>query len=250
MGFVKIISIFKAGILFLGMLLIALFVVIFGIRWWGDSRLNRLFIQIFSKFACAFIGIKKEVIDEEKIYSRRPAILIGNHQSGMDFALIGSLAPSYSVVVGKKEISYLPIIGWYFKIAGNLMIDRSNKEDSHTQMNRLAEILVKRNIVASIFPEGTRNRKSNEELLPFKKGAFHIAFAKGIPIIPVVCSSLRNIAVWERFELGGGKVILKVLDPIETKNVPMSEMNSLIEKVRNQMQAELNVLNEQVKKNA
>lgn len=250
MGLVKIIHVFKAVLLFLVMMLIALLVVIFGIPWWGNPVLNRVFIQIFSRFTCFLLGIKLEKVDEEKIYLKRPAVFIGNHQSGLDFAFIGSISPSYSVVVGKKEIIYLPIIGWYFKVAGNLMIDRSNKKDSHPEINRLANILVEKNYTASIFPEGTRNKNSNDELLPFKKGAFHIAFAKGIPIIPVVCSSLKGIAVWERFELAGGRVIIKVLDPIETKGVPVTEMNSLIEKVRNQMQLELNQLNAQVKNNA
>ena len=154
------------------------------------------------------------------------------------------------MVVGKKEIIFLAIIGWYFKVAGNLLIDRSNNSESHEQIDRLANTLVEKNWTVSIFPEGTRNKKSNEELLPFKKGAFHIAFAKGLPIIPVVCSSLKGIAVWERFELAGGKVLVKILDPIQTKDIPKSEMNAFIANVRSLMQTELNQLNAQVKNNA
>lgn len=37
-----------------------------------------------------------------------------------------------------------------------------------------------------IFPEGTRSKK--EELLPFKKGAFHIAMMNKLPIVPVIIS--------------------------------------------------------------
>lgn len=244
----KFLSILKSVVLFLGMVVIALGVIVFGLPWWGNPVLNRVFIQLFSRFTRVVVGVDLEVIDGQKIRSRRPAVFIGNHQSGLDFAFIGSLSQNYSVVVGKKEIIYIPVLGWYFKLAGNLMIDRGNAKDSREQVNKLASTLVEKNLTAAIFPEGTRNKQSNEVLLPFKKGAFHIAFAKELPIIPVVCSSLRDIAVWERFELAGGRVIIKVLDPVETKGVPMSEMNDFIEKIHKRMQLELDELNKQVRK--
>jgi lysophosphatidate acyltransferase len=236
----------QALVLLAGMALIALVVIIFGVPWWGNPKLNLFFIRCFSFFVCHLIGLKLVKVDQHKILSRRPAVLIGNHQSALDFALIGSVSPEYSVVVGKKEILYLPIIGWYFKIAGNLFIDRSNARDSHLRFKKLADQMVQKNLDVSIFPEGTRNRKSNTELLPFKKGAFHIAFSKKLPIIPVVCSSLKNIAVWERLELGGGVVVVKVLDSIETADVPEEQMNDFVERVRSLMQSEMDQINAEI----
>jgi len=37
-----------------------------------------------------------------------------------------------------------------------------------------------------IFPEGTRHHGG--EMLPFKKGAFHVALNCGLPILPVIIS--------------------------------------------------------------
>jgi lysophosphatidate acyltransferase len=242
----KIISFLKAVILFVGMMVIALLVVVLGLPWWGNPVLNRVFITVFSKFTCLVIGVKFTKINPEKINARRPAVLIGNHQSGLDFAFIGAVSPNHSVVVGKREIIFLPIIGWYFKIAGNLFIDRSNSRDSRERVNQLADVIVKRNLDVSIFPEGTRNKKGDGKMLPFKKGAFHIAFSKGIPIIPVVCSNLKGIAVWETFELAGGEVTVKVLDAIETKDVPPKDINAFMDRVRNLMQVELDQLNSEI----
>ena len=40
-----------------------------------------------------------------------------------------------------------------------------------------------------MFPEGTRN--FTDKLLPFKKGAFHLAIASKCPIQPVVVNRYR-----------------------------------------------------------
>ena len=37
-----------------------------------------------------------------------------------------------------------------------------------------------------IFPEGTRSNAEEPMLLPFKKGAFHLAIQAKVPIVPVV----------------------------------------------------------------
>ena len=41
-----------------------------------------------------------------------------------------------------------------------------------------------------IAPEGTRSPTGN--LLPFKKGAFYLAFEAGLPILPVTLSGTRD----------------------------------------------------------
>jgi 1-acyl-sn-glycerol-3-phosphate acyltransferase len=38
-----------------------------------------------------------------------------------------------------------------------------------------------------VFPEGTRNNTG--DILPFKKGAFHVAIAAQVPVLPVIFSS-------------------------------------------------------------
>ena len=43
-----------------------------------------------------------------------------------------------------------------------------------------------------IFPEGTRG--NGVELLPFKRGAFHLAVKSGAPIVPVIIASHEKYA--------------------------------------------------------
>jgi lysophosphatidate acyltransferase len=239
MGYVKAILLF-AALLFFGFcsMILAFFR-------WGDTRLNKTFLQPFAKVAWKIVGIQYEILHHERTEAARPAILVGNHQSALDLAVMGAVCPDRTVIVGKKEIQYIPIFGWFFKGAGNLLIDRSKTKDAKAQMDQIRLTMKEKNLSMAIFPEGTRNRHSagDDGILPFKKGAFYLAVSTGYPIIPVVASSLKGIGVWENFDLAGGKIIVSILEPIETKNVQASEMEAFKEHVRSLMIQEYKRIN-------
>jgi len=57
-----------------------------------------------------------------------------------------------------------------------------------------------------IFPEGTRSYSTKAELLPFKKGAFHLAVQAQVPIVPVVVANYSNILNIKAKIFNAGKV--------------------------------------------
>jgi 1-acyl-sn-glycerol-3-phosphate acyltransferase len=238
MGFIKAL-VLALGLIFFGFLafIASIFALILTpmfprLRFW----LNPVFLVPFGIFARKIIGIKFIVLNRDKVKNIRPAVFIGNHQTGLDLALLGSVCPYGSVIVGKKQIQNIPIFGWYFKIAGNLLIDRSKTIEAKRQLEKIREILISKNINLAVFPEGTRSQQ--ETLLPFKKGAFHMAVATGLPLVPLVCSRLKGKAIWEKFELSGGHVIVSALPPIETKNLRPEDLESFRDQVHAQMSAE------------
>jgi 1-acyl-sn-glycerol-3-phosphate acyltransferase len=235
MGFLKAVLLALGLVFFgffgflVGLVLLLLSPIIPGARYWANS----FFLKPFGFFARTLVGIRLEVLNPERIHSARPAIFIGNHQSGLDLAIIGSTCPARSVIVGKKEIKSIPVFGWFFWIAGNLLIDRADKANAKGQIEKVRQELGKNQLNLAIFPEGTRSKTG--EILPFKRGAFYLAASTGYPIIPVVCSNLKGKAIWERFELSGGKVVISVMPPIETQGIPFSELMQFSEQVRGAM---------------
>ncbi len=203
---------------------------------------NYFFLGPFGWFARFIVGVKLRFIHRERLAGWRPAVFIGNHQSGMDLGIIGTACPRRSVIVAKKEIQNIPIFGWFFKIAGNLMIDRKKTFEAKTQMEAIREVMKKRDLNLVIFPEGTRSKTQN--FLPFKKGAFHLALATGFPIVPVICSTLTKKAVWETFDLRGGNVIISVLDAIPTQGLGVKDVDALKERVRAVMLLEYERINQ------
>lgn len=107
----------------------------------------------------------------------------------MDLLLLGHVIPPNTVITAKKEVAKIPFLGWVFVAGGNLLIDRKNRSSAIEAMNKVADQMAERNLSAWIFPEGTRSHQTDNTLLPFKKGAFHLAKSKGFPIVPIVAST-------------------------------------------------------------
>lgn len=68
---------------------------------------------------------------------------------------------------------------------GTLFIDRANKTDAKSKLNKEIQA-IRESAKLLIFPEGTRNQ--SDTLLPFKKGAFYMAIQSESAIQPVVVS--------------------------------------------------------------
>ena len=74
-------------------------------------------------------------------------------------------------------------------IAKNVFITRSNSQSAIDTMRRVVKTLVKDKTSLYMFPEGTRSHQKNNTMLPFKKGAFHLAVQGQMPIVPIVIST-------------------------------------------------------------
>lgn len=209
--------------------------------WWKDPTNNFRFARIYCWGSKKIMGIKVEVMGREN-FSVWPAIVTGNHQSGLDMATLGDICPPGIVVVGKKELRYIPFFGLMFEAFGNVLINRSDRVNALSDLNAASAEMKKKNLSAWIFPEGTRNA-SGEGLLPFKKGAFYMAIQAQIPIIPVVCSRLEKLVSFPEKYARGGKLYVKVCKPIPTQGLKTTDVDQLLGQTREVMLAALNELN-------
>jgi len=78
-------------------------------------------------------------------------------------------------------------------------------------MKKAAQYIKKHNLAVSIAPEGTRSNFTTADLLPFKKGGFHLAVQAQCPIIPIVIPNYPTAGVYDAKNrtYEGGKLKLK-----------------------------------------
>ena len=74
---------------------------------------------------------------------------------------------------------------------------------------------------------------------PFKKGAFRIAMATGLPIVPIVIRNSDSVAGRNSTTLHPGTVDVAVLPPISAGGLDAREPAELIEQVRTRYVATL-----------
>jgi putative phosphoserine phosphatase/1-acylglycerol-3-phosphate O-acyltransferase len=76
--------------------------------------------------------------------------------------------------------------------------------------------------------------------LPFKKGAFRIAMAAGIPIVPIVIRNAEDIGSRDAFFMRPGRVDVTVLPPISVADWTLDDLEERIDAVRDLFVATLN----------
>ncbi|KAK8055922.1 hypothetical protein PG993_001149 [Apiospora rasikravindrae] len=205
--------------------------------------------RVFKYLMAAATGITFEIEDPDKhLDTVRPAVFVGNHQTELDVLMLGCMFPKYCAVTAKKSLKSWPFLGWFMALSGTVFIDRKNSSDARAAMAKAATEMKQLKQSVYMFPEGTRSYSKEPTLLPFKKGAFHLAVQAGVPIVPVVVANYSHVLYVKSFIFNSGKVPVKVLDPIPTTGLTAADVDELTRSTREVMLQELVALSSKAQK--
>jgi putative phosphoserine phosphatase/1-acylglycerol-3-phosphate O-acyltransferase len=185
--------------------------------------------SMWGDLAMSVSGVHLRVEGEQHLWSRRPAVFIFNHQSAIDLPLMLKLVRRDVTGIGKKEIESNPVFGPIGRLAGAVFIDRANTARAIEAMAPAVEALREGRSIL-IAPEGTRAK--TPRLLPFKKGAFHIAMQAGVPIVPVVFRNALDALPKDALFLRPAAVEAVVLPPVDTSGWTTEGLDDEIEAIR------------------
>ncbi|KAF9306702.1 1-acylglycerol-3-phosphate O-acyltransferase [Podila horticola] len=196
--------------------------------------INYVVSRFFSYLAAYPCGVTFKISGKENLKTS-PAIVVCNHQSSMDMMVLGTVFPTHCVVMAKRELLYFPFLGLYMKLSNAIFIDRKNHKKAIESTTQAVADMRKHKSGIWIFPEGTRSRLDTADLLPFKKGAFHLAIQAQLPVLPIVSAGYSHIYDSSKRSFPGGELEIRVLEPISTKGMTADDVNDLMEKTREVM---------------
>ncbi|MGQ1787785.1 MULTISPECIES: lysophospholipid acyltransferase family protein [unclassified Saccharicrinis] len=168
---------------------------------------------MWAKTVAFFTPMRVKVEGKENIKKEQSYVIVANHQSAYDiFALYGFLGIDFRWVM-KKELRHAFFIGPASAKVGHIFIDRSSPKAAFESIKEAKNKLVNGTSVV-IFPEGTRS--GSNSVRPFKTGAFKMAEALELPILPVTIKDTHKVYGGGTFNVLPGKVNLTINPCIDT----------------------------------
>lgn len=194
-----------------------------------NPKNSKFLLRYFGFLVETFIGMKVHLEGEENLDKGHPGIIAGNHQHNYDAYTVFRLFQNDTVILGKFELGLIPVFGWTYSLAGNILIRRGNPKKAMASMNAMEKKIQREKLNLLIFPEGTRN--PSDTLLPFKRGAFYTAVNTGFPIIPFSMSKFLQLNNFNSFKKV--HVFVKVHPPIPTTGLKKDDIPKLMEDTKN-----------------
>lgn len=183
------------------------------------------------------MGCPPKVYREQQLKKGKSYMLVANHTSMLDIMLMLYISKNPFVFLGKKELEKIPVFGFFFKRVC-IMVDRENTK-SRTGVYRRAQKRLNQGLSICIFPEGGVPDE-NIILDTFKDGAFKMAIAHTIPVVPMTFYDGKKRFSFTFFSGGPGQLRAKVHHFFETGILDEEDKSTLREDVRELILSELN----------
>ena len=176
----------------------------------------------------ALSGVKLNVAGAEHLTERRPAVFLFNFRSNADVFLVAALVRDNWTGIATKEMQSSRVFGQLGRLLDVAFVDREHPGTAAAL--RPLEAAARKGLSILIAPEGAR--LDTESVGPFKKRAFLIAMAAGLPIVPIVIRNSESVAGRNTAKLNPGTVDIAVLPPVSVEGWTLLNLRERIEQVR------------------
>lgn len=175
------------------------------------------------------MGCPPQITREQRLERGKSYMLVANHTSMLDIMAMLRVSRNPFVFVGKKELANIPVFGFFYKRVC-ILVDRQDSK-SRSAVYRRATRRLQEGLSICIFPEGGVPEES-VELDTFKDGAFKMAIAHQIPVVPIVFYDNKKRFPFPFFSGGPGPLRTRVHRFFPTSDLKETDKSVLRDSVR------------------
>ncbi|HUG31791.1 MAG TPA: lysophospholipid acyltransferase family protein [Acidimicrobiia bacterium] len=195
-----------------------------------DSPAIESVIHWWSRMWLKASGTRLTVEGREHVDPEQSYVFVANHLSTLDI-MVCFLAVQVPIrYLAKKELFRIPLFAQAMRAVGIIEVDRAARGAIHSSVNTQAKDLIAHNRSLIIYAEGTRPRDG--VMKPFKKGAFTMAIASQLPVVPLSIHGTYQAAVPGKPWFRGGPVTAIIDPPIPTAGLTQADADELRSRVR------------------
>jgi 1-acyl-sn-glycerol-3-phosphate acyltransferase len=132
-----------------------------------------------------WVSSRVTVLHRDRVPRSGPFLLVANHVSPLDPAVLIRHTPRRLDFVSTTEVFSKPLVGWFFNGMNAFPLERSR---SDPKTARVIIERLKRGRVVAMFPEG-RLRKEPDSIVhgkPMRPSSARTARVAGVPLVPAV----------------------------------------------------------------
>lgn len=191
-------------------------------------------LNFISRLAFNLAGIRIEVEKSiENDLEDQPFILMATHSSILDVLSLLDYCKNAFSFPAKDSLFEVPLLKNVLKAAFCIPINREKLTEAKTALLHVKELSLREKRSVCIFFEGKRRRKVSESgrvnILPFKKGPFHLAKALEYDIVISIIVGGTRILKAGTLIPKPGTLYIKFLDRIKYSEIAHMDHNELRE---------------------
>jgi 1-acyl-sn-glycerol-3-phosphate acyltransferase len=171
-----------APVLIIATLLTALVTIVFCSLFPHSKVWSYYPAKLWGTLFCRMLLLPLKVEGRGKLDKKASYVFVANHQGAMDIFLVYALLGHNFKWMMKKSLRKVPLVGEACYKADFIFVDRSSPKGVKDTITNARDIL-KDGTSLMIFPEGSRT--FNGKMIPFKNGAFFLADALQLPVVPI-----------------------------------------------------------------
>jgi 1-acyl-sn-glycerol-3-phosphate acyltransferase len=144
----------------------------------------------------------------------QPVMMVTNHRSVFDVFFFGTWAPPNTVALVRGWPFRMPILGWFMRRARYIDMESVPFDEVVEKVRELSQ----RGVCCLCFVEGHRSRDGR--LQRFQSGAFRLAEACHLPVLPVCMTGTEQLCAGASNRLGPARVMIQFFAAVDPMAFP------------------------------